>query len=230
LLAPQRIAITAWPAGENVFDGSRRFDYAASFGTAEGTLSLIKTTSDAYELRSSPDRNGVRRRHRLHILGESDLAILKITCKTPLTAFPLKKDHTKLKPLDAVMVLGFPRGFSILEGKRPNPGPALGEIRKIERNLFVTAPIIPGNSGGPVIDARGCVIGVASATFGDSTLGSCILARHILPLLPEARQLVKDAELMIDLGHKAQARLALNLVEQRGGATPEALRRLRARL
>ena len=51
-------------------------------------------------------------------------------------------------------------------------------------SIFVSAPIVAGNSGGPLIDAKGYVIGVASASYGASTVGGCIPIRHAISLLP----------------------------------------------
>ena len=86
--------------------------------------------------------------------------------------------------LDPVMVLGFPRGLDILEKGVAESSPSLGTVRKVEDTIYVTAPIIPGNSGGPVFDGEGAVIGIATRVVqGTETLGICLKSDHFLKLL-----------------------------------------------
>ena len=69
--------------------------------------------------------------------------------------------------------------MQILEGHRAESSPSVGIVRKVEDTILVTAPIVGGNSGGPVLDAEGRVIGIATRTHGDATLGACIRAEHV---------------------------------------------------
>ena len=93
-------------------------------------------------------------------------------------------DGVTVEKLDPVMVLGFPSGPAILESGKAESSPSRGDVRKVEDTIYVTAPIVPGNSGGPVLDRDGVVIAIATRTAqGEATLGSCIQSRHVYPLL-----------------------------------------------
>lgn len=91
-----------------------------------------------------------------------DLAIL--VTKTESTYLPI--DSTKTEKIGSkIYTIGNPRGLEgtisegILSGRRFNDN--------IEY-LQITAPISPGNSGGPIINTKGEVIGVSTFTFKGS--------------------------------------------------------------
>jgi hypothetical protein len=108
------------------------------------------------------------------------------------------------------MVLGFPRGIALLEGRSAELSVALGEVSKIERSIMITAPVVPGNSGGPAVDREGRVIGVATLTPGQG-LGICLRAEEFLALLPGAEALIAHASQSIALGRTDAARAYLDL-------------------
>ncbi|MEZ5992910.1 MAG: trypsin-like peptidase domain-containing protein [Planctomycetota bacterium] len=96
-------------------------------------------------------------------------------------------DLEALHVTDKVMVLGYPLGLSVIKGTTVTTSPATGDIRSLQFEVGVigtSAPIIPGNSGGPLINLDGKVIGVTTRQFKD-TLGEAISADH-------ARKLVND--------------------------------------
>ena len=89
-----------------------------------------------------------------------DLALLKIE---GLTGAPLAlSDHDPAAVGDSVYAVGNPKG---LEGTFSEG--IVSAIRTVDSEsiLQITAPISPGSSGGPVLNARGQVIGVSAATF-----------------------------------------------------------------
>jgi len=181
--------MAAWTAGSEVKTPKGGLNLDGAFTTAKKTLKLEKTTPDTFTVQRRPLRSGAIYKGKFHTANSGDLAVLKAAASS-VHALPLETDLAAAKKLDMVMVLGFPTGIHILETTRATTSPSLGEIRKIESSIMVTAPIVPGNSGGPLIDSGGNVAGVAAANFGDATLGSCIPAKHILPLLPTAAELV----------------------------------------
>lgn len=95
--------------------------------------------------------------------GGRDLALLKL-------AKPLSRRQAaicrELQPVAArVYVIGAPKGyeFSISDG-------LISQIRSVDGFLQyqVSCPISPGNSGGPILNQRGEVIGIASWTKSDA--------------------------------------------------------------
>ena len=88
-----------------------------------------------------------------------DLALLKIDAPG-LVAAPLG-DSTSVEPADAVMVLGYPLGTALGSGVSVYEG-KVNAVRKEEDvpKFQIDATVNPGNSGGPLINDRGEVIGV----------------------------------------------------------------------
>jgi serine protease Do len=87
-----------------------------------------------------------------------DLAIVKIDAKKKLTPLPLG-DSAKLKQGQALVAIGHPQGLQysvvagVLSGKREFDGVSM---------LQLAIPIEQGNSGGPVLDADGKVVGIVT--------------------------------------------------------------------
>ena len=98
---------------------------------------------------------------------ESDLAIIRVasTEATPHATFQSKRTRVQSE----VVVLGYP--LSELLGRALNTTSgqvsSLSGIGGDNRFIQVTAPIQPGNSGGPVLDMNGRVVGVATARISD---------------------------------------------------------------
>ncbi len=94
-------------------------------------------------------------------------------------------DTRQAKVGDEVYAIGNPEG---LEGTF-SQGIVSG-IREVgpEKFLQITAPISPGSSGGPVLDAQGKVVGVAVATFkGGQNLNFAIPVPYLTALLSQVR-------------------------------------------
>src|SRR5262245_42866201 len=94
---------------------------------------------------------------------ERDLALIKLEKPMPGRKAPLSFDEY---PVGArAYVIGSPRGldFSISDG-------LISQIRQIDgfQQYQLSCPISPGNSGGPVLDDRGEVIGVTSWRKADA--------------------------------------------------------------
>lgn len=94
-----------------------------------------------------------------------DFAVLKID-RVPAGLSPLpldlKLDTRRIPKLSGVMTLGFPLG-SRYQGSNVNVSVTGGHVRRTFEDLLqVDVAFYGGDSGGPIIDTRGKVIGIAS--------------------------------------------------------------------
>jgi S1-C subfamily serine protease len=119
---------------------------------------------------------------------EKDLAVLKVTGVAGLPR-PIDYDHPpELYETMPVYVFGFPFG-SILATGKGYPAITVGKgsvssIRKDARDelayVQIDGALNPGNSGGPVVDAKGRLVGVAVATIrGSSGIGLAVPAQEL---------------------------------------------------
>jgi hypothetical protein len=114
----------------------------------------------------------------------TDLAVIRIEDKAPAEA--LKLGTTKdLKETDVVYVFGYPFGKEL--GKEITVSKSsVSSLRKqgsaIDR-VQLDGGLNPGNSGGPVIDGKGNVIGVSVSGVRGSSIGFAIPAEHVLKFL-----------------------------------------------
>ena len=111
---------------------------------------------------------------------------------------------------DAVYAVGNPQG---LEGTFSQG--IISSLREFKESkiIQITAPISPGSSGGPVLSAKGEVIGVSVATFrGGQNLNFAIPASYLSKLLEKQASLIpfsssfqdKDSDsVFTDLGEKS---------------------------
>lgn len=110
---------------------------------------------------------------------QRDLALLKITgVRAPSLTFG---DINQVAVGDEVYAIGNPQG---LEGTFSQG--IVSSIRQVGSDILfqITAPISPGSSGGPVLNAQGKVIGIAVATFkGGQNLNFAIPATYLATLL-----------------------------------------------
>jgi S1-C subfamily serine protease len=118
----------------------------------------------------------------------NDLALLSVPT---LDAAPLPLAAPgNVEPGDRVVVIGSPLGLAgtvsdgIVSAVRPD---GLGEASRVFRTtaiLQITAPISPGSSGSPVLDADGEVIGVAVAYLvGGQSLNLAVPTGSLLDLM-----------------------------------------------
>lgn len=128
-------------------------------------------------------------RTRARVLGRDvvgDLALLMIDSETPLPVVPLG-DSDAARVGELVVAIGNPLGFEhsvtfgVLSGKR----------RKFLRSsavggyLQTDAAITTGNSGGPLVNMRGEVVGVNTATIHRRNMGFAIPVNAVKAALPQ---------------------------------------------
>jgi len=115
---------------------------------------------------------------------KDDFAVLKVD-RLPEGLEPLPIDYEmealKIQKLSPIITLGFPLG-SRTQANTINVSVTRGHVRRTFENLFqVDTSIHRGNSGGPIIDTSGKVIGIASKVAADYTAGP----RPVITLLPD---------------------------------------------
>ncbi len=114
----------------------------------------------------------------LQLSAQTDIAVLKIEAATP--AFLELESTEPAKLGDKVFTIGFPTPD--LLGVRPKYSEgvvsALTGIADDATWMQVSIPIQPGNSGGPVVDTHGHVVGIVAAT---ALVGSFLKNHGSLP-------------------------------------------------
>jgi S1-C subfamily serine protease len=136
---------------------------------------------------------------RLEVLGtaaiapDCDVAILVVETSDSLV--PLELAEVKPRKGEPIVAIGSPGGLSFSQSRGSVSGmrtaEELSELRGEFQNrsslapsvalVQITAPVVPGNSGGPVVDFSGNVIGIVSffRSYYGLTFGFCIDASEI---------------------------------------------------
>jgi serine protease Do len=106
----------------------------------------------------------------------NDLAVLRVLPKdrgaipnvTPIAVV----DSGDVRLGEQVYTLGFPLGSILGESPKVTEGTisALVGLQDDPRTLQISVPVQPGNSGGPLIDARGRVVGIVVASLSAKAL------------------------------------------------------------
>ncbi len=112
-----------------------------------------------------------------------DLALLKIDAKG-LKALPLG-DSSKVRQGIAIVAMGAPEGlaFSIVQGILSATQDDLPELEGIDM-LQLALPVEKGNSGGPVLDLQGRVLGVVTLKSAKTdNLGFAMPVNELKPLI-----------------------------------------------
>lgn len=197
---PREIAQRSFPSvvvvtlhdqrGKPVSQGS---GFVLTRGIVATTYHLVEGATDGYVTPLG------KRDVRLKILGvaahdkEHDLALLAVE---GLDAPALElADSRSVFPGDRVYAVGNPEGLDgtfsdgLISARRDEEGGSL---------LQLTAPISPGSSGGPVLDAEGRVVGIAAGGISDGqNLNFAIPSEYLEPLVASAEKasLITLAEL-----------------------------------
>ena len=100
---------------------------------------------------------------------DADLALLKLTSPIPSGAVALAtRDATTSYNLgDEVLTIGFPLASVLGNSARMTKGlvSATAGLRDDPKRIQISAEVQPGNSGGPLLDSNGVVIGVIQQTI-----------------------------------------------------------------
>jgi ankyrin repeat protein len=94
----------------------------------------------------------------------ADVAILFVSGQAIAHPLPLG-DADGVAERDTVYVLGFPRPESLGETQATMTEGTVSAVLRPQRLIQMQAPISPGNSGGPVLNRRGEVVGIAASVL-----------------------------------------------------------------
>ena len=165
----------ALPAVVSVY---RRVDGVRRGGTDDSAGAGVIVRADgriltAYHLVATAEEVEVGlpdgRRHIADVLGvdpEIDLAVLQINAASDLAALPFADDDA-LRPGDVVFAIGNPFGLrrTATMGIVSDVGRRGLGLHQVERFIQTDAAFNPGSSGGPLVNARGELVGINSAVF-----------------------------------------------------------------
>ncbi|MBI3724112.1 trypsin-like peptidase domain-containing protein [bacterium] len=174
--------LAVWIAGTQFAVGNQ-FNLATGYSTTAKTLEKVRAPNDRWTQASLPGDKSPR--FMVHDdSSNEDLALLKAT-GGPFDALPLRRSSEgQVEKLDQVMIIGFPAGPAILEKGIAETSPSLGQVRKVEETITVSNAATGGNSGGPLLDSEGRVVGVITRIVnGTEGLGICLKAQHVVELL-----------------------------------------------
>ncbi|MDX1926130.1 MAG: serine protease [Pirellulaceae bacterium] len=114
-----------------------------------------------------------------------DLAFVKLDRQASVTPLELVPSEEVLETLP-VHIVGYPLGAALTAGNNPAVTVANGSVSSIRRNQYsqieelqIDGSIIPGNSGGPIVDAKGRLVGVSVATLLGTHIGFSIPADSV---------------------------------------------------
>jgi S1-C subfamily serine protease len=146
----------------------------------------------------------------------SDLALVRVEDKEPPA--PLKFGSTTgLSETQSVFVFGFPFGDQL--GKEITVSKSsISSLRKVGENVMsiqLDGGLNPGNSGGPVVDSMGNVLGVAVSGVRGTAIGNAIPAEHVSRFL-NGRIVGSAAEIPFKDGDKMMMELTFDLVDPLG--------------
>lgn len=189
-LVESSVTYALWPEGARVLDAAGKLDFTRAVTSTDGSVWLLATAPDVFEKRGVRRRVGAKSvevQCEVHSDDNNDLALLAVRSKIALLPAPLGA-LTPPRKTDDVLLVGFPRGPSVFEDGVAECSPVAGAIRKLQSTILVSAPVLDGNSGGPLVDREGRVIAVATRIAQDASMGVCIAIEHLERLIAQAER------------------------------------------
>lgn len=131
----------------------------------------------------------------IYIDDDQDLALLKIDNPKPLP-FVTFTDEQEPVPGAQCTALGYPLGNFLSYSLQITPGSVSSVIDSDSANVVVTCKVNPGNSGGPLVDKYGRVMGIITQkTFSGTYIesyGKAIAAGRVHKFLDKCREKFPD--------------------------------------
>jgi len=158
------------------------------------TNAHVVAGSDAVQVALADD--GLFRGRLVGMDQVADIALIKIDVPEPLPTLPLGRSRN-LKPGDWVMAIGSPFGLdhTVTVGIVSAKGRSLGTT-PYDDYIQTDAPFNPGNSGGPLINTRGEVVGINTAILPmGQGLGFSLpidIAKILVPQLKEEGRVTRS--------------------------------------
>lgn len=99
----------------------------------------------------------------------NDLALIRIPSGDGLTPIVFRRAPVRLG--EDIVAIGYPLADILSDSVKITTGNvnALAGLRNDTRYIQISTPIQPGNSGGPVVDREGFLLGITTATFSKKT-------------------------------------------------------------
>lgn len=170
------------------FEGTKAFNRAAALLDTRDVADLYYLDS-AFQSHGFPSvkiegvaRKPTATRQLIFSPLRDDFAVLRVTpVPGNLRPLPLasEMDPRRIPRLSKIMTLGFPLG-SRTQAEQVNVSVTRGSVRRsFEEAIQIDAALYGGNSGGPVINEKGVVIGIASGVATERAQG---LLPTVVPL------------------------------------------------
>jgi len=162
------VAIVLGPASEKSPKQGQEITKSSGSGFAISENGLIATAyhviKDAKVIKVYLSKDSSISAMILHSDPINDLAVLKIESPTPsfLQIAPMRS----VKMGDKVFTIGFPMSSILGQEAKYSDGvvSALSGLKDASSFLQITVPIQPGNSGGPLVNEKGEVVGIITST------------------------------------------------------------------
>jgi 2-alkenal reductase len=195
-VAPAVVTIEATAEGDRMIGTGFLWDRSGHVVTNEHVI----RTGKQLTIRFADGR--AARPTMIAVAAHLDIAVLQVDT---LAAAPVNHGSAgKLKVGQWVFAIGNPYGLGVSLSRGIISGldrpVELGDGKRIDNAIQTDASFNPGNSGGPLLDARGCLIGMATAMVaapaGPSNVGFAVpvdlLERTVADLIdPAARHLTE---------------------------------------
>jgi hypothetical protein len=181
-LAPEfHYRIYLWFEGQRAFNPAARALEAPEIDDIYFLDNAYGSESARRLIISGVAKSPVRIRQLLASPLKDDVAVLKIDPPKDRPPLPLDlgKAHLEIPKLSQIIALGFPLG-SRVQAEEVNVSVVRGHVRRALKSMIqIDASLHGGNSGGPVIDSRGKVIGIVAAVAMDYSEGIIPMATPV---------------------------------------------------